>query len=412
MDESWRAGLPVLVPEAGSLGAIGVIRSLGRAGYPVHGCASNPEALGLRSRYCRAASVCPSYDRPDFLDWLGEYVRRHGIRAIIPSEAFLLAIRPAFAEYRALLPLAADEEVLYRGLSKSDVHRSLSTAGGEAGANLPPSLLVESSGPEVVEDDLQGLGAPLFLKVDGLHSLLGEPGRVVRAETAVEASRALAALRPRFAKVLVQGYVPGRGIGSFFLVREGAVLAEFQHRRLHEVPHTGGISSLRESCQIPPIRDDALAKLHRLGWSGVGMLEYRHDEVGGGFWFIEFNGRFWGSLHLALHAGVDFPALLVDAFHGHRQPPPRARLGVRCRKTFPEEVQYVWSRVRDRRLGLGAQAWSVLEFVLLSVDRRIYRDLLYPGDRRLWGLAARRSLATWCGAIARRFGPRGRMSDV
>ena len=46
-DNGWRRELPVLVPEAETLGAIGVIRSLGRAGYPVHACAV-AEALGLK----------------------------------------------------------------------------------------------------------------------------------------------------------------------------------------------------------------------------------------------------------------------------------------------------------------------------------------------------------------------------
>ena len=42
MDYRWRRDLPVLVAEAGTMGAIGVIRSLGRAGYPVHASRGRP----------------------------------------------------------------------------------------------------------------------------------------------------------------------------------------------------------------------------------------------------------------------------------------------------------------------------------------------------------------------------------
>ena len=267
---------------------------------------------------------------------------------------------------------------------------------------MPPSLCADRPGPGVSAADLDRLRCPLFLKVDGCYSRVGEPGHVVKAETVAEAADSLAALRQRFAKVLVQGYVAGRGVGAFFLIWDGQVLAEFQHRRLHEVPHTGGVSSLRESYAHAAIRDDALAKIHALSWRGVGMLEYRLDESTGHFYFIEFNGRFWGSLHLALFARVDFPTLLLDAFHGRPQAAPKYRPGVRCRNTFPEEVRYVWSRLKDRRLSLGARAWSVLEFVLLGLDPRVHNDLLYPGDRSLWLIAtgAARAVARGPGSPA------------
>lgn len=404
MSLRWRHDLPVLVVEAETMGAIGVIRSLGRAGYPVHACARTPGALGLRSRYCRSATVCPDYRRPEFLDWLRRYLREHRIRAIIPSEAFLIGIRSAYAEFAALMPFPEREGILYRGLSKADVYRTLVDAGGGAGANLPPTVSLEDGDPDVSEAELAGLGCPLFLKADGCYARAGEPGRVIRARTASEAVEALATLRPRYEKVLIQGFVPGRGVGAFFLAWAGEILAAFQHRRIHEVPHTGGISSFRESYLHPALHDDALEKIRCLGWRGVGMLEYRLDETTGRFHFIEFNGRFWGSLHLALFAGIDFPALLLDAFHGHPQPLPSYRPGVRCRNTFPEEVQYVWSRLKDHRLGLGARAWSALEFVLLGLDPRLHNDLLYPGDRRLWFIATRRSLARLVAGSARRVG--------
>ncbi len=391
MNQSWRRELPVLVADAETLGAIGAIRSLGRAGYPVHGCSRRPMALGMRSRYCGASAVCPDYRRPEFVDWLRRYLSDHGIRAIVPSAPFMRAIRPVYGELAALVPLPDREDVVFRGLSKTDVHRAFTEAGGNVAENLPPSLCVEALQSDVSEWELARLGRPLFLKVDSCHSRTGESGKVIRAQTASEAADILAALRPRFEKVLVQGYVPGRGVGSFFLVWNGEVLASFQHRRIHEVPHTGGVSSFRESFSHPAIEADALLKIRCLDWRGVGMLEYRLDESTGRHHFIEFNGRFWGSLHLALFAGVDFPTLLLDAFHGHPQPLPTYRLGVRCRNTI-QEVQYVWSRLKDGQLGLGARGWSVLEFVLLSFDPRLYQDLLYSGDRGLWFIANRRAL--------------------
>jgi hypothetical protein len=411
-DPSWRASNPVLVAEAQTLGAIAVIRSLGRAGYPVHACSWQADALGLSSNKAVASVVCPSYDQPEFLTWLRDQVAVRGIRAIIPSEGMLLALRPAFKEFSSLLPFCPDECTLYAGMSKCDVFKSLThpVDGAEgAGEHLPPSLLVEAGGPVPTVVELRELGLPLYLKVDACYGRDG--GKVHKAASPEEALDRLVELIGRAEKVLVQGHVPGQGVGAFFLFWQGQVVAEFMHRRLHEVPYEGGVSSLRESCFVQAIRDDALAKLRCLGWEGVAMMEYRHDQQTGRFAFLELNGRFWGSLHLALFAGVDFPTLLVDAFFGRPAPLPAPKpvLGIRCRNTFPGEVQYVWSRLKGSGLSRMARAWSVVEFFLLTCNPAIHSDLLFPGDRKLYWKNFWRFGGTLLRALGRRVGKRSRV---
>jgi hypothetical protein len=330
--------------------------------------------------------VAPEYGDADFVFWLRAYVKHHGIRAIVPSEGCVLAIRPVFEEFAPLLPLTERADILYAGMSKADQIRIFTETGNDwAGAHLPPTLLIENLADPPRAADLEALGLPLFIKVDSCYSRDGEDGRVWRAASVEEALHILESIGSRFDKGLIQGHVPGNGVGAFFLIRNGRVLAEFMHRRLHEVPHTGGVSSLRASWWHQRIRDDALAKLRELGWEGIAMMEYRWNPASDEFYFIEMNARFWGSLHLALFAGVDFPQLLMDAFFGH---PPAAverfPLGVRCRVTFPGEVNYVWSRWNDKELSLTARCWSIVEFFLLSLDPKVHSDLWFPGDRMLY----------------------------
>jgi len=52
--------------------------------------------------------------------------------------------------------------------------------------------------------------------------------------------------------------------------------------------------------------------LRKLGWWGVAMVEFRVDDSIGCPYLMEINGRFWGSLQLAIDAGVNFPRLLLD----------------------------------------------------------------------------------------------------
>ncbi len=53
------------------------------------------------------------------------------------------------------------------------------------------------------------------------------------------------------------------------------------------------------------------ALMAALRWTGVAMVEFKHDPATGRSWLMEINGRFWGSIQLAIAAGVDFPWLYV-----------------------------------------------------------------------------------------------------
>ena len=79
------------------------------------------------------------------------------------------------------------------------------------------------------------------------------------------------------------------------------------------------------------------------------MVECKRDLDRGGWRLIEINGRFWGSLQLAVDAGVDFPALLVRAALGSPlAPPPAWRAGVRLRWEWGDVDHLLLRLVRSR----------------------------------------------------------------
>lgn len=378
----WRADYPILVTDAHTIGSLATIRSLGRAGYPVVGASDQKNALGFHSRYCGKSLLQPSYDREEFADWLDDILVRESIQLIIPSEGFLLAIRPRFGQFRHLLPVPDREEQVYSALSKYDLFAQC-VEGGLTG-NLPPFALV-AEGPPPTAEELRPLGEPLFVKADCTHARNGGWGGVFRCETAAAAADKVAALQPEYRRILVQGYVPGVGVGAFLARWRDEELGKFMHRRLHEVPHWGGVSSFRESWRHDDILADAEARMAHLGWEGVGMFEYRWDRESGRFCLIEFNSRFWGSLHLALFAGVDFPRLLADAMLGRPNPPVLDYPAIKCRLTFPREVEYVYSCLKDSSLSWTRRLGTVAEFATLGLDPRIRSDMNFPGDRLLYG---------------------------
>jgi hypothetical protein len=152
------------------------------------------------------------------------------------------------------------------------------------------------------------------------------PSFAATAERARErAAELLAAGAPG---VLVQRWVPGTGRGVGLLVREGRTVARFVHRRLREVHPAGGPSSA--AIAEPPDPDlvgPAEALLREIRFEGLAMVEFRRDG-GGAPVLMEVNPRPWGTLGLAVDAGVDFPLLLAG---GHAGPPPAYRAGLRRR---------------------------------------------------------------------------------
>ena len=187
--------------------------------------------------------------------------------------------------------------------------------------------------------------------------------------------------------MLLQQHCPGEGHGVELLTYDGRPFAAFQHRRLHEVPLTGGASSLRESVPLDPtLLELAERMLRELEWTGLAMVEFK---VGGdGPRLMEVNGRVWGSLPLAVKSGMDFPARLADLYLSG--PPSgdsvdaKYSLGVRARNL---ELEIVWigsvvSRGRrypflptpGRREGLRA--------ALGLFDPRITNDILSLDDPR------------------------------
>jgi predicted ATP-grasp superfamily ATP-dependent carboligase len=118
--------------------------------------------------------------------------------------------------------------------------------------------------------------------------------------------------------VLVQEFIEGQGCGLFALMNHGVPLRVFMHQRLREFPPSGGPSTAARSFYSDRLKTLGLRLLSALHWHGVAMVEFRYSPAQHDFVLIEVNGKFWGSLELALSAGINFGADLVRLFRGER----------------------------------------------------------------------------------------------
>ena len=120
----------------------------------------------------------------------------------------------------------------------------------------------------------------------------------------------------RGALPLVQEHIDGTGHGYYALADDGVVLAHFMHRRLHEVPPSGGPSAMAASFRDPRLRELGERFFAATHWTGVAMVEFKRRRRDGEYYLIEVNPKFWGSLDLSIAAGVDFPYLLYRLLAG------------------------------------------------------------------------------------------------
>ena len=117
---------------------------------------------------------------------------------------------------------------------------------------------------------------------------------------------------------LSKSTLPATVMGFFGLMMNGELKSYFMHRRLHEVPPTGGPSAMAESCKDNELFSLGKRLLEKSGWNGVAMAEFKKSSSDGKFYLIEVNPKFWGSLDLAINAGVDFPLYLFRELIGEK----------------------------------------------------------------------------------------------
>ncbi|MGE5730052.1 MAG: ATP-grasp domain-containing protein [Gemmatimonas sp.] len=307
----------ILVTDGTQRSALAVVRSLGRAGHTVFVCGPRVPSLAGASKYSFAeAAVADGLSDPaQLVTDVSDLIERWRIDTLIPiTEASLLALLPERTALGVCIPwpdIAAFNAVADK--------RALLAQAASLGIAVPRQTVLGTR-EDASALDPQTLDYPLVLKPSrsvGEH----EGQRVSQGVRHVANAGALRAeireLGDAAFPLLLQQRIVGPGIGIFLLVWDGKLLATFAHQRLREKPPSGGVSVYSESVTADEeLVERSRALLQLMHWCGVAMVEFKRDASTGIPYLMEVNGRFWGSLQLAIDAGVDFPALLVAAAWG------------------------------------------------------------------------------------------------
>jgi predicted ATP-grasp superfamily ATP-dependent carboligase len=314
---------PVLIVGSAPRITIPIARSLHGHGVPVEVASFSevepPPWCRAVSDFIRLPSADPrTEDRSSaFLESLTQLISQRQYDMLIPANDPALAlISQHDACLRKLLHLACPPpQVVRRVLDKS---LTLEIAR-KAGIYTPSTYRVSS--PAELEVLFGQLLFPLVAKP--YHKGEAMDFKVRYFPTYELLYQELAADDNLRSKLLLQEFAPGDGVGIEVLMDHGEPVAIFQHRRLKEVPASGGVAAVAIAEPLEPMLvDQALALLRALEWEGVAMVEFRYDRARHHSSLMEVNGRYWGTLALAVQAGVDFPWYEWQIAHGEKPAVP------------------------------------------------------------------------------------------
>ncbi len=320
----------------------------------------------------------------DFVAGVSAYVTRHKINVLLPiTDPALLAVLGARARFLGtVVPFPPLET--FRAASDK---RALAAVAARVGIAVPRQWDVVHPA-DLAAIDLEDLPYPVVLKPArsvGEHNGVRSKQTVSYASDRDELRRRVTYLSGAAFPILVQQRIVGPGCGVFLLRWRGATTAVFAHRRIREKPPAGGVSVYAEAVAADPaLVSQSERLLAELDWQGIAMVEYKRDESSGVPYLMEINGRFWGSLQLAIDAGVDFPQLLVRCALGETVPrQPSYRAGMRGGWWWGE-VDHILTRLRRTNAELalppGAPTRASAVARLLARCRPGERDAVFRLD--------------------------------
>jgi len=361
----------ILVVPGDTFIALTVVRSLGKKRKHVITLCS-PDGIARFSRYCQAAFDLPK-KREELPAKVFEVIKSEKVSHVIAtSDTAILRLNQHRAELeRCTRMLFPPPEIAELAIYKDKTLALARTLG----VPVPNTIIPESQGNIASASQLR---FPVILKPrhqDVLSYGSSLPNfKVKHCATFEQLAVELARFHGSGNYPLVQEYCEGRGVGVEALIHDGEPVLLFQHERVREYPITGGVSTCCKSTRLDPqLRDWSVSLLRAMQWEGVAMVEFRKDDEKGQVVLMEVNGRFWGSIPLAVHAGCDFPyELYKTSSETYEKPKPTDyKIGLRCRavagdtkwllqklRTHYPWYQALWEYLIDFGPGMTYYSWT------------------------------------------------------
>lgn len=278
-------------------GALSAARALAVAGHEVHVTVSRSLSTASWSRHSQRRIPVPTADRPDFAV---------AVRRLVETEPYDLVLP---ASDTALLQLGLPSAVL---VDKGHLHARAASAGVDT-----PRQLSFDSGGELIRRAAE-LRWPVAVKSAAKSTQKSIPA--FRADGPAD----LEALAEFPGPVVVEEWLSGEQRAVAGVIWQGRVRALVHQRYVRTWPRQCGVGAFAVTTEPVEELEEGLEELLQ-GHEGLFQCQY----IGGRL--HDVNPRVYGSLSLAVRAGVNLPDLVCRLASGDGvglSTPLRARPGV------------------------------------------------------------------------------------
>jgi predicted ATP-grasp superfamily ATP-dependent carboligase len=294
----------LIVDSGQGRGSLAAARGLARAGWTVGMAGPARAGLPMLSRSVRHRHVVPPHasGANGFLRAIDSAIAARGYEVVFGcGDAEILTLSRERDRIRARVP-HAPHKVMLRAIDKVE----LGAAAREVGMATPPVAASGTearerwgAGPSIVKERLHGTSTAGGAFTHLAPQALVDPAAVDRRVQEIRAAGAVPVVQPM---------IEGRLMAFASVVDEqGRMLARVQQVAERTYPRDAGLSVRARTVPV----DEQLAGqvsllLGELGWFGLSELQFILPADGAPV-LLDFNGRFYGSLALALAAGVNLP---------------------------------------------------------------------------------------------------------
>jgi biotin carboxylase len=303
----------LLTEDAPSYGVLAAARALRAAGFRPSVAVTGEG--GYTSRSAAVAEVVrvpdPSADGSGFVETLVSATQRLGARAVLPGTEPALAL---LAEHASAFPAetavgSCRPEIVRRATDKS----ALPALARDVGVEVPPTSVVDR---EELAARLRSVDLPAVIKPLDRAASGDGPTWARRVDENTDVDRLLEPLAD--GKWLVQPFVRGVLYGIGGVAWNGEIVCSV-HQVAHRIspPHCGGTSYGQTVAKDPALEAVGAKLVRAIEWSGLLQLQFIRS--GDRDYLIDVNPRIYGTLALAVAAGMNLPAVWVELLLG-RQP--------------------------------------------------------------------------------------------